>query len=50
MIRFLSGSIPGKKFGLDPVAIIEFFASIISSEPSAFLTEILVLETNEPVP
>ena len=48
MILFLSGSIPGKKLGLEPVAIITFLVSIFEDLlPSIW---IFVASINEPVP
>ena len=49
MMRSLSGSIPGKKFGLEPVAMMIFFASIVSSL-SFPLIKIEFLDANEPQP
>ena len=50
IIRFLSGSIPGKKLGFDPVAMMMFFAVITVSEPSSLFTETEFLSTKEPKP
>ena len=50
IIRFLSGSIPGKKLGFDPVAITIFLAVSVVFEPSAALTKTVCLSTKEPKP
>jgi len=49
MMRFLSGTMLGKKLGLDPVAIITFLV-LISFVPSA--DEILIVDafTKDPTP
>ena len=50
MILSLSSLIKGKLEGLEPVAIIIFFDSMISEEPSALVTFTEVALSNEPTP
>jgi hypothetical protein len=50
MMRSLSGSIPGKKFGLEPVAMIMFFDVIVVLLPSPSVIATVVLSTNDPTP
>ena len=50
MILSLSNLINGKLDGLEPVAIMIFFDSMISEEPSAFVTFTEVALSNEPNP
>ena len=50
MILSLSNLINGKVDGFEPVAIMIFFASIVSDLPSALVTATWVASTNEPNP
>ena len=50
MIRSLSIVIKGKDDGLEPVAIIVFLAEICSTEPSCFVTLIVVAFSKDQTP
>ena len=50
MIRSLSTGMNGKIVGLEPVAMMIFFADKTSELPSSFVTFTVLAESNDPKP